>query len=351
MLSVIEYLEESASSEVANDDKGKLHELLLARHLHPEGKLPNHFRAESVKKDHAGTPTEVHDKLKAKIHSDAYKEIDNNAKQLAHHVRSHLEKNGHIPKGGHIASVHWTSNRDTENVAGDHEKLTGHKDSNSNADLIVSVHKNGKHHSHHGISVKYGSQKKPNLKNSGVDSLEKQAGLPKGTFAHHQKEHDSNLRELGYKGNRRENHDQHRIDRNSTNPKIKKKVAAATASSLESRKKMASAFNNHMMKKSDSELRDHIRNQASPTTHLPHTIAHSHVKSDGTSNSIIHGAHDHVDHHLSQFHSLHMKPAANGISATIYGTHHKTGKIRPVAKHTIKAASGPHKGAVGTFKL
>ena len=36
---------EAESSSVESDDKGKLHELLLAKYLHPEEKLPEHHRS------------------------------------------------------------------------------------------------------------------------------------------------------------------------------------------------------------------------------------------------------------------------------------------------------------------
>ena len=40
-------VEKALSSAVDSDDKGKLHEILLSKHLHPETKLPDHHRAES----------------------------------------------------------------------------------------------------------------------------------------------------------------------------------------------------------------------------------------------------------------------------------------------------------------
>jgi len=74
---------EAESSSVDSDDKGKLHELLLAKHLHPQTTLPEHHRSMSDNPDHAGTPEQVHDKLKEKIPPAAYEEIDRHAKQSA----------------------------------------------------------------------------------------------------------------------------------------------------------------------------------------------------------------------------------------------------------------------------
>ena len=58
---------EAESSAVESDDKGKLHELLLAKYLHPEQRLPEHHRSESDNPDHAGTPEQVHKKLQDKM--------------------------------------------------------------------------------------------------------------------------------------------------------------------------------------------------------------------------------------------------------------------------------------------
>lgn len=354
MLRFQEFITEAAlSSSVASDDKGKLHELLLAKHLHPKKSLPLHHRSESDNPDHAGTPQQVHDKLKKKIGDAAYHEIDTHAKGTAEALHKHMESHGHIPKGGHIADVHWTSNRDMPNKAGDHEKTTGKKDVNSNADLIATVHgKNGKQHSFHGISAKYGTNKKPNFKNSGIDSLEKQVGAKSGSFNKHLDDHTKRMEQLGYKGTQGARHKQHKEDVASASAGNKEsgaRVHAAEQSSLHARTSIAKEFAKHLGKKSDSELRDHIRHQvASPTVHN-HIVAHSHVQDNGSSKPIIHDAHHIADDHLNKFKDLHVKHG--GISATIYGTHHETGKVSPVARHTIKAASGPHKGAAGTFTL
>lgn len=353
ILSEAALLEAALSSSVASDDKGKLHELLLAKHMHPEKKLPQHHRAESDNPDYSGTPEQVHNKLRKKVGEEAYNEIDSHAEKTAKALHHHLQKNGHIPKGGHIADVHWTSNRDTPSSKGDHEKTTGKKDVNSNADLILTVHnKSGEHHSYHGVSAKYGTNKKPNFKNSGVDSLERTAGLEKGSLSKHIAAHNKRMEKLGYKGTQAERHKQHKQDLAAAKNGDKEaaaRVAAAEKSSRETRTTIAKNFAKGLSKKSDSELREHIRNfVAAPTTHT-HTVAHTHVHDNGSSTPIIHDAHHIADEHLSNYENLHVKHS--GITATIYGTHKKTKKIVPVARHTIKAGSGPHKGVAGTFTL
>jgi len=349
MIKFKKYLSEAAlSSSVANDDNGKLHELLLAKHLHPKKQLPLHHRSESKNPDHSGTPQQVHDKLKKKIGDAAYKEINNHAASTAKALHSHMEKHGHIPKGGHIADVHWTSNRDTDKKAGDHQKTTGKKDVNSNADLILTVHHNGKHHSYHGISAKYGTNKKPNYKNSGMTSLEKASGAPSGSFNKHIAAHNKHMEKLGYKGSMSERHAQHKKDRVGDKAG-RERVKAAEHSSLQTRTKIAKEFATHLGKKTDKQLRDHIRDHVSPPTLHNHIVAHSHVKNDGSSTPIVHAAHSIADKHLDKYKDLHVKHS--GISATIHGTHKETGKVATIARHVIKAASGPHKGVAGTFTL
>ena len=349
-----EYIfEESATSSVENDDKGKLHELLLAKHLHPEKKLPSHHRSYSENEEHAGTPQQVHDRLRAKVGEDAYNEIDNHAKQTAAAVLDHLTKRGHLGgrEGHKITDVHWTSNRDTENKSGDHEKTTGQKDVNSNADIILTTtNKHGKK-VFHGISAKYGSQKQPNFKNAGLDNLEKQAKQPKNTYTNIMKQHENRMESIGSTGTKAERHAKYKLDKVSSSAAAKKRATEAEKSSLQSRTQIARLHDKALSAMSDPELRAHITSQVSPKTKINHLIAHSLVnKKTGTATSVIHDA-DHIaNEHLDNYENLHVK-SGNGISSDIYGTHKTTGKIRKVASQVFKATSGPHKGTAGALRL
>ena len=358
--------EESTGNE--NDDKGKLHELLLAKHLHPNKQLPKHFRSESENPEHAGTPAQVYQKLSDKMGKTAHDKVDKDAKATASSVLAHLKKHGGLPEGHKITDVHWTSNRDTEKKAGDHEKLTKKKDVNSNADLILSsTHSKTGIVAHHPISAKYGSHK-PNYKNSGLDSLEKQAGRKAGTYTNIQKEHENRSEKLGYSGSQAQKHKQYKEDKTHLDremadhkesestkafkPKHPQAIRAHAAekSNLDARQKMAREHDKGMAKKSDEELRNHIRSQVSPATHLPHIIAHSKTKENGNTESHVSDASHMADEHLNKFHKLHVK-SGSGISSTIYGTHKETGKVMPVASQIFKSSSGPHKGTAGAFKL
>lgn len=356
------------SSKVSNDDKGKLHELLLAKHLSHNNELPLHHRSESENKEHAGTPQQVHDRLKEKIGEHAYHEINSHAHQTAQKVKEHLKNTGHVSSTHPISDVHWTSNRDTEKKAGDHEKTTGTKDVNSNADVMLTTkHKKTGAKGYVGVSAKYGSESKPNLKNAGLNSLEKQAGHEAGTYTKIQKKHESHMESIGYKGTQGERHAQYKEDKAKLEsekaahketgskkpfaPKsaVAKRAHAAEQSSLKARTEMAKLHAGGLSSKSDSELRQHVKDQASPPTTHHHIIAHSHVQSDGSVVSHVHDAHSMAEHHLSNYKNLHVRHS--GISTDIMGTHKDTGKVRKIATQTFKASSGPHKGTAGAFKL
>ena len=370
---------EAESSSVDSDDKGKLHELLLAKYLHPQEKLPEHHRSFSDNEDHAGTPEQVHSKLQQKIPPAAYAEIDRHAKQSAEAFKKHLQDQGHIGDHAHIGNVHWTSNADKANVAGDQE---------------------GKPVGHHGISAKYGSHE-PNYRNPGIDALEKTAKLSSGSLGAPMQHHTDAMEKMGYTGSADQRNIQTKIDEMPINDirqkhaegladiqagkKLsgKKKIMhehlekfiqahdalsekkqgafrqqasqraeTARASNLAARTQMAQSFAAGMAKHKPEDLANIIRQNVSPNTHIEHTIVHSKVKDSGEAESVIKPMHSLADEHLSQFKpdSLHVVPG-KGISVTIKGIHAKTGKPVVAARYTIKASSGAHKGAAGMFNL
>jgi hypothetical protein len=400
--------EEAATADLESDDKGKLHELLLAKHLNPEknengeGKLPLHHRSESENPDHSGSPQQVHDKLRAKVGEAAYQEINNHAKQTAAGVMEYARNNKLIPDGHEVESVHWTSNRDMPNKEGDHEKTTGIKDTASNGDLILTTRHKKDHNQKHyiPISAKYGQEEEPNYANKGLDSLAKEANLKSNTFTDIAKNHDDAMEGIGYSGPKTEKHAQYKIDKmgvqkaraehakletkrqaGKLNPKDatmhkilsaniaqwdknkskenafeaagKTRAAAAEQSSLEARKQMAraheQAFNGPDTTENDKKLREFIRNQVAPPTHFRHIIAHSHVQDDGSAVSHINEPQHVVNNHLSQYSNLKMRKG-NGITSDIVGTD-KNGKEVVIGRQGFKGVSGPHRGIAGFFKL
>jgi len=388
-------VEKALSADVESDDKGKLHELLMSKYLHPETRLPDHHRSESENEEHAGTPVQVHDRLRKKIGEAAYGEIDRHAKQTADALVKHLHEQGHLGKGTTIGNVHWTSNPDKANKAGDHEKTTGVRDVNSNADLILTLHKDGKKVGYHGVSAKYGSNE-PNYRNPGLESMEKTAGISGGTLKRLTDAHHESMVKLGYNGSADQRNIQYKIDKMgiekakaehsklqslidagkglSTKNKIMHehlakfiqahdshkhsevfahqaatRAAQAEASSLESKQAVAKHFAEHLSKHDDAKLRQVVRDHVSAPTHIPHTVAHSKVKDDGSAESVLKPSHTIADDHLNNYEGLHV--VHQGSTAVIRGTHKQTGKLGRVATFTVKSSSGPHKSLVGTFGL
>ena len=361
----------AASSSESSDDKGKMHELLLAKYLNPnkdeygEQVLPLHHRSES--EEYGGTPKQVHDRLRMKINPAAYNEINSHAKQTAFGVLKHLKKSGF--NNNHLSDIHWTSNRDTAKKGGDHEKTTGIRDTNSNADLILTYqHPKTKQKTFVGVSAKYGTNQEPNYRNDGLDNLEKKYNIPSGTLTNIQKIHDKDMTDrLGYTGSRADKHIQYKIgrkikeqekaahkaaggDNNNFQPISyeAKRASDAENASIESRRKMARAMDAGLSTMNDSQLRELIRGQVSPKTKIHHIVAHSHVQDDGTAISKIGDMHNIADEHLNNFKNLRVKKG-NGIYSQIVGDYN--GKERPVAQQLLKTVSGPVKGTAGAFKL
>ncbi|NBP02265.1 MAG: hypothetical protein EBU90_19520 [Proteobacteria bacterium] len=411
------YLEEgkkpeskAATAGVAADDKGKMHELLLSKYLHPEQRLPEHHRSESENDEYAGTPIQVHDRLMKKMGEDAYKEIDSHAKATASELKRYLKDNGYIDKDVDIGNVHWTSNRDTEKSKGDHEKTTGVKDINSNADIILTLKnkKTGKIVGYHGVSAKYGSEKEPNYKNPGMDTLEKMSGLESGTISKMLEPHKQAMAKLGYDGTIDERHAKYKVDSMGINKaaaekkrldtlvgsgrklslkerilhshlssfidsfnskkspedkqaflqQAKDRATTAENSARTARAGIAKAISQSLDQKSrhskggsDSYLRELIRSHVSPKTIIPHTIAHSWVQTNGSAKPLVKSSEDVANNHLDNFEGLHVAMDKAGGSITIKGYHKDTKKLTNVATYGLKSQSGPHKGLNATLKL
>ena len=416
-------MEAEKKAKISNDDKGKLHELLLAAHLHPETtdknlRLPSHFRAEGEEAKaagHAGSPQFVHDKLRKKVGEEAYQQIYAHAKQTAGEVKKTLQEQGHLDKNTMIGDVHWTSNRDRENKAGDHQNLVKQKDTNSNADLIVSVHRKNKDGtrgdlvSYHGISAKYGTNKDPNYKNPGTDSLEKMAGLREGRISEIMAPHHQFMEHLGYSGTIDERHAQYKMQKMPINEskemlatlknKVKKgeqltseemamhthlpsfinmhdsqPTAKAKKEFLDNERSIADKadeskrkhlglvskeLTNSLIEKTkddgkgsaDAALRKQIMGDVSPKTIIPHLVAQSHVQEDGSVNSIVHDSADIAKNHLDKYERLHV--ATDRTGAVVIRGYEKGApageKPHTVATYGLKTQSGPHKNINGTL--
>lgn len=388
-----------------NDDKGKLHELLLAKYLHPKQQLPEHHRAVSEVEGHSGTPQQVHDKLKDKMGEEAYNAIDAHAQATAKAVIDHMKKNGHLTKDINIGDVHWTSNRDMPNKPGDHEKTTGVKDVNSNADLILTLHdKKGNVVGYHGVSAKYGTNKEPNYKNPGMDTLEKMSGLASGTIPKMLEQHHNDMEKLGYSGVVDDRHAKYKIDamgpdkakeekdrldtlvktgrklsgkekymhsnldtylkgyKSSGDKKgflaaAQERVKTSEESARGARSAVAKRITDSLDEKTkatgnqDKALRNMLHDHLSPPTVIPHTVAHSWVQDNGSAVPVVKSADSIANDHLDKFEGLHVAKDKSGGSITIRGYHKATKKLTNVATYGLKSQSGPHKNINGTLTL
>lgn len=402
----------AATAEVSSDDKGKLHELLLAKHLikhkdpNGEGYLPEHFRAgqdHPNKKIKGKSPQEVHDDIRSRIGELAYSEIDRHANQTAEAIVEHAIRTGRIKSRSDISNVHWTSNRDTLKKAGDHENLTGQKDVNANGDLILTTKSSkigGKDFIP--VSAKYGSEDKPNFRNDGLDGLEDKAGLARGKISGIQADMERELAQTY--GNRHQGDTQEQRHANfkkdlavleseqkahkaktekdletfvkaggkkkdfvktqfEPQSEAAKAAAGAAAIGVKHRRRMAASLAEGFNKMkseagSDEPLRRFIEGQVSPDVKFQHIIAHSHVQPDASAVSVIHDMHHIGKEHLRNFSDIEAvhgsegsEEGDGGVSVNFYGTHVKTGERRLIAAQTLKGGSGPYKGSNGTFRI
>jgi len=321
---------------VGNDSKGKLFELLHAKHMHPKKELPSHYRDESGK-----SPQEVHDKIRSEISPQDYDTINRHAEASSHAMRAHLSKNGHNPK--HITQVAWTSNG-----ASDVKKFTGTDDVHNDSDVMYKFHNSKtKQTTFAGAGLKFGSQKEPNIRNPGLKSLERMTGA--NTLLSHFEKHKKRIKALGYNDTNENNHKKWKAEKNSVRGK------AAEESKLKTTRGMAKDIHKSLSSKSSDELKDYVKSVVSPKTQHPTYRLHtrtSHNEAGSTASHHIDEPSKDIDAHLSKFSELHMeKKHKGGISVSIYGKRKSDGKSVPVLTHAIKGVSGPMKNLAATTKL
>jgi hypothetical protein len=144
-------LVEAAGQEA--DAKGKAFEIEVARHLHPKGDYPTHYRDEDGKR-----PAEIAQHLQGVLGKDKYKTISDHAKTAVGQYREHLSKTGVMPKTKHPDIIAWTSQ------PSDHKAFTGKHDPNANADVM---YRHGR--KFRGLSLKYGAA--PGVRSPGMEDL------------------------------------------------------------------------------------------------------------------------------------------------------------------------------------
>jgi hypothetical protein len=318
-----------------SDAKGKLYEILAGSHLihgtHKSG-MPNkflsHFRDEEGK-----SPEEVHDYIKKEIdkrHPGLYSQINQHAKDAAEHMRNHLSSDGHhtVHEGA------WTSQ------AGDHKRFTGEDDKNSDADIMVRTNKG-----HIGISMKYGGNKDMNLRNNGLESLEKMGKLPAGALTSERETHNKNLQNMGVSS-----HQEYKRLRDSKNAKEKATANKAEESALQAQKNMAKKMSQGLAKNLSSEdLRHYVKERIAPQTKFQHYRIHSRTDDRGNAEHHMQDV-QHDSNKLNHFEHFRVVPHTGGISVKIEGKRKGSDKYEPILDQAIKKGSGPTKGFASATK-
>lgn len=318
-----------------NDAKGKLFEILAGSHIkHGSDKsgMPaaflTHYRDEN-----GSSPQAVHDYIKRELqkrHPGMYEQINDHAREAAQRAKDYLKSQGHHT----INEVAWTSQK------ADHKSFTGVDDANSDADIMLHTNKGPI-----GVSLKYGTQKNPNLRNPGLDSIEKLAGLKKGAITGLYDQHQQNIRDLGFTGTQDDNHEKFKEN------KLSPVSVAAVESGLRTRREIAKVWQDGYAGMNSKQLREKIVSLVSPETKFEHFRMHTRSTASGVEHHIGH-IQDDVRNSLDNYAEFKAVPhSGSGISVQILGRHHGSDEFHPVITHGIKGTSGPMKGMNGTTTL
>ena len=313
MLKFNSFLEEAAKKnkkeilESENDAKGKLYEILTGSYLihghNPNTGRPNkfltHFRDEN-----GDSPEEIHNRIKQSF-PHLYDEINAHAKAAADHLRDDLRERGHH----YLHEVAWTSQ------PSDHESFTGEADPNSDADVMfMSKNPDGSIKEPVGVSLKYGKQQDPNLRNQGMAALEEMAGLKSGSLDDLRKQHYDFIRDkgvaLGVAGD-----EQYKDLANAEHPI----AAAIDEHSVNTQRNMAAAFSKGMQKKSSEEIKKIVGNIIAPPTRFQHLKMHSRINPNGSVTHKVEDMQEHTNNMLNQYEEYRMRPHEGGISSVIEG--------------------------------
>ena len=318
---IIEAKVKPISTKNVADSTGKVHEILVGKHLNG-GSPPEDYRVEGKR------PSDIHDAHAAAIFGEnftshpKYKVMDKAAAKVASMIKSHLSSEHEIK----TKRTAWTSQ------TSDHENETGVKDPLNKADLIVTGAYKGKHQTGKkaAISLKYGELKNTNYSNPGLKTLGNLSGTD---LTKHQEPHRKLLKSLG-----NPNHEEYKVHQQKA--KIKTSSGSMT-------KNIANDFAEGVRKKYKNEMKGYIKKSIgavghtkggdvdSGKTHLPHIIAKTKVKKDGSHEHTVVGGAEHVNNYLSHFKDLQASHSPGQSSVAVFGTHKKTGKKMEVHRVSI----------------
>ena len=317
-----------------NDAKGKLNEILLSVHLSANGgAFPDHFREADM------SPRVIHDKLKIEVGDDEYERVFTYTYDMATEIKGVLMYDQLMANTVDVRTITWTSNADTELSPGDHEKLTGIKDVNSDADLIVHTISGN----YIGVSAKYGVSKNITLRGPGAATLEAITGAQ--DLNQHWVEHIKYCQdELGFEGTQVNMHEKFKTCKSSSNSALKNVAKKAVDSSLKARHKIMQSIHTALLRKSSDDLKQLIFDLASPATYHPHYRTQTRPTKTGAQHHV-HRIKEHTLKCLARYLSFDINidfKAATSIA--IYGYRQTDGVRERVATISVKGRSGPVKG-------
>lgn len=310
-----------------NDATGKLNELYLAYAL-GGNTWPNHFR------DPGYTPEEVRDVCANTVGHDKYVEILNNTQKMSTVLTGVLVADGLMANVVDVQSVTWTSNPDFPSSPGDHEKLTGIKDINSDADLMIQTISSN---TFIGISAKYGSTKDITLRNPGLTTVEAMLGLSNlNTFRDN---HLNRMKELGFDGSESENHEKYKSIKGTALAKI------AESSSLAYRRDIARVIRDRMAEMSSDEIKDIIIELCAHKTHFPHYRTHTRTRKHDVDHNVSNVV-EYTLQRLEEHDNFHVKSDQDSITINVYARNLKMNEEVIMLRIFIKTISGPFKNWV-----
>ena len=312
-----------------NDAKGKLHEIGVLYCL--SGNVWSntvHYRS------HGYGPEDVYRICTETVGDDISKTIMDDSYITSLEIRSKLVDDGIMANIDSYWNAAWTSREDFPETPGDHEKYTGVKDLNSEADLMITVEDGPI-----GLSLKYGESLHFTLKNPGKETLEEILGLE--NLDKHRENHVIFLKELGYSSTCAENHSTYKEERNSIRAK------RAEESGRKYRRAIASDIRNSMMRMSSDEIKEFVLRLCANPTVFTHYRSLTRSTSSG------------VERHIADIkkHSRKMSDRYDIWSirddsttcVTVVARNISTNIVEPVAKLSVKARSGPMNGWNGNF--
>jgi hypothetical protein len=338
MLRFGHYLIEATKADVdnLNDAKGKLFELLVGGHLkhgtNAQTRMPNghatHYRPEG------DGPQEVHDKLKRYLdtaHPGSYEQIAKHASDAANHLRGELAARGHT----NIDDVAWTSQ------AGDHRAFTGHDDPNATADLMVkSRNANGEQNEPIGLSLKYGKEKNPNLKNPGLGALEGLSRLKSGSLDKLRQGHYDVLKKLGYGD---------KVGGKAAKERYNQLYAAGDpiaaegdAHALQTQRDIAAGITQGLgvaAKKDPQHLSNVVKQLLFPPTMYSTLRHHTHTGKDGSALHHTNDTEDEAQKTANSFEEYRVRPHSGGVTAVIEGRRKGSDKFEPAVNLSTKTTS------------